>query len=208
MMRVRHVNRLAVVVGVAAATAASSTVAGAGETSSRASASSRCATQGTTIAANAGVRVYRIGPRDGYTAYACALRSGRRVALGPFDADQGGARAFRLAGRYVAYEEYTCDRRCGGRIVVFDALRRRVARAIPTPSFALAVTDLEVTPRGSVSWIRQIAATQTEREVRRADASGEAPLDRGPDIEPGSLARSSSRVYWTKAGQPASAEFR
>ncbi len=71
-------------------------------------------------------------------------------------------------------------------------------------------TDLVLDPGGSLAWItderpysQQVPVPYT---VKRCDATGCAELDRGNDIEPGSMALSTgSHLYWMRAGQPRAA---
>jgi hypothetical protein len=71
------------------------------------------------------------------------------------------------------------------------------------------VPDLALKANGSVAWIVAVRQDSgTVYRVVRHDLNGRAVLDSGSDIDPSSLALSSSTLYWTRAGQPHSAELR
>jgi hypothetical protein len=71
------------------------------------------------------------------------------------------------------------------------------------------VPDLALKANGSVAWIVAVRqGSGTVYRVMRHDVNGRAVLDSGADIDPSSLALSSSTLYWTRAGQPHSAELR
>jgi hypothetical protein len=70
----------------------------------------------------------------------------------------------------------------------------------PTQRF-YGPTALVTTNTGGVAWIAQFDSDSdptTRYEVRRSDGAGDAAiLDSGADIDPRSLARSTSTLYWT-----------
>ncbi|MFL5895381.1 MAG: calcium-binding protein [Thermoleophilaceae bacterium] len=75
-----------------------------------------------------------------------------------------------------------------------------------------AVTDLVMKPNGSVAWIGagltwNAATRQNERVtiVGKIDTGGYAELDRGDDIDAGSLRLDGSALSWTNAGRPRTA---
>lgn len=184
--------------------------AGASEAGDRA----RCsASRSETVAANRSVRVFRIRSREPgvhVTRYlACYRRTGRTRALGRFDPAIGGVRQIRLAGTFVGYDVRTSSRNASDaqvRVKNTRTGRTRTARSVPN---VLPASDLEVTSRGSVVWIRPVPGPGDGYEVRKLDADGEDLLDEGVDvIEPRSLAVSGSTAYWTRGGQPRSTTLR
>ena len=75
------------------------------------------------------------------------------------------------------------------------------------------VTDLVLAPSATVAWIERRTTfpepgkTQNAYEVHWANAAGQHLLDSGPDVQPGSLARAGSTLYWTRGAQPRSAQL-
>lgn len=197
-----------VLVAVGAGAAATLAIAGAPAESSRRP--PRCFTDGATILANDVARIYRRGSRTSFVAYGCYYRSGRAVRLSEFDEQISGFRSPRLAGRFLAANEYLCNKNdCADAVGVVDLRSRRNVRGI-RPSTRVATTDLEVTRGGSLAVIQQMGTGTGGRsyEVKALVGSGETVLDSGTDIDPESLALSGSRAYWFKGGQARSAELR
>jgi hypothetical protein len=87
---------------------------------------------------------------------------------------------------------------CTGAVASYD-LGKRVRKYHESAPGGV-VSDLVLKPNGSFAYI----AGDT---VRKADSAGIGQLDPGPAIEKGSLARAGSTVYWTKVGQPFSAQL-
>ena len=192
----------AVVAGAACAVA----LAAADASGSR-SATPTCRSGGT-VAANSQARIFKVFPtgyRDTYEAYGC-YRGGRIRFLGDYNVTRDcGARAFRLAGRFTAFDNTYCDRgEDPGYVNVVD-LRSGRSRA-SLGGLRSPVKDLELRSNGSVAWIR--LGNPPNLEVRKLDSTGEAVLDSSRDIAPRSLALSGGRVYWTKNGVPYSAELK
>lgn len=174
-----------------------------------------CRTRGTTITANASVRVF-------YTArgiagewkryYACWVARRMTRFIGDQDGWEGGIESkLALAGHTVAYEEIYCDRDtgCDGEVRTFDVRdsgrdtgHRRIARLDPM----YPASDLVLTPRGTVAWIRPGSGTH-DVVVVGPGRPVLTTLDAGPGVEPGSLAIAGRRVYWTNSGSPRSAEL-
>jgi hypothetical protein len=167
-----------------------------------------------TLRATNRVRVYLIGDR----VVGCAERTGRRVRLGPRETEcQGssgcsGVRHIEIAGLYVGFEYFSSSFSLhnGVEINVADLRRgtrvRRWARGdIFGPGEAF-LYDLAVSRFGSVAWIARLDGKTYE--VHRYDATGDALLDNGPDIDSASLAYSEPTLYWSKGGQPYSAPMR
>jgi hypothetical protein len=166
-----------------------------------------CSRTGTTIDANSRIRLYRVGSAQAHVIYACA-RTGKRRKLGTLEIDGSGLVQLVLAGRYVAYDNQVCNRTDGGctsYVEVRDALTGRYVRSIAGVPPA-AVSDIVLTPTGEVAWLR--AAAEGRASLHKSDAEGEDVLLDDGSAEPGSLALAGTRVYWTSAGQPRSAQLR
>lgn len=153
--------------------------------------------------------------------YACLLRKRRAFRLRghalPYGDDD--IRDFRLRGRFVAYSL----RRSSGRRVRVKELRR--GRTIHDAKVALvsrigftALTDLRLKRNGSVAWIVKTQPYDValklyplpeeflpDFEVGKSDRTGQALLDRGHYIAPGSLSVGGSTVSWIRGGRSHSA---
>ncbi len=165
----------------------------------------KCLTSGTTIDASNQVRLFQVGEDGDHELYACRLRGRRVRPLGYFVEARQGPDQATLAGRLVAFDYLTCSRdqlvSCSGTVSVFDVGKRRerLARTVPG-----RVKSLVLTPSGVVAWIRT-APDSTAVSVLLKD--GEHILATGNDIDPSSLARAGSRLYWLQAGTPRSVTF-
>jgi hypothetical protein len=179
-----------------------------------------CESAGTTVAANGVARVFRQrrGKIPGY--YACRFGTRRARFLESYDRDGGGGVGrIQLTGARVAFDYLVCSRGgpCTGSVRVVH-LRSGMTRRSETPpsdpdnpfSATSAATDLELTRRGSVAWLRpRQLATGTDVQVFKFERGSAAVLlDQGPAIDPRSLAVSGSTVYWIHDGQPRAAPIR
>ena len=178
-------------------------------------ADARCALKGSrTVVKTASVRVFKCGE----TTYACLYSANRRVRLGTYsDAPGGGTsgqRAFRLAGRYVAFEDFETEFDFGVYQVVVVNLRsgRRLIRVNTgqTPQTGGLVAGIGPTTRirlratGQVAWIAQDTSTPaaTRYEVRKGQGrSRSVLLAQGADVAPRSLGLVGDRLSWTQRGQ-------
>ena len=159
-----------------------------------------------TLASSSKVRIYEVGDVD-RTVVGCLRSTNKRKAVAAYTScdcsvsDEPTPRIW-LNREAVAVNRYGCpppglEGDCGGTVASFD-LRQRVKRyGEDVPKGFVA--QLVLKPNGSFAYI----AADT---VRKADSSGTGQLDAGP-VEAGSLARAGSTVYWTKAGQPFSAQL-
>lgn len=146
---------------------------------------SRCALKGSrTVAKTASARVFK---RNG-TTYACLYSANRRVRLGTFTSGEPGGgslgqRGFRLAGRYVAFEDFQLDFDFQVNVVVVVNLRsgRRVinvdtGKTPRTGGFVAGIgptTQIRLRATGQVAWIAQdISTPATRYEVRKREARG------------------------------------
>lgn len=155
------------------------------------------------------------------TAYFACMYGRRPLWL---DSTGPGSGPFALSGTWVA-----CAGDGGGTNDVpetFDSVVRVDLRSGQMQHWAPAsgtsaqypdggpATGLAIKADGSLAWISADFADATgplesgaafPREVHTVDATGEHTLASGLDIDLDSLALSSGFVYWTQAGQPASA---
>jgi hypothetical protein len=146
--------------------------------------------------------------RDDYRAYVCELRTRRVRAVGTFERSETSAvGAYRpiASGRFVAFDLVDCDRTgCeGGGVRVLDTRTGRRRASAATPGNAEPVSALVLKANGSAAWIRPFTGSSTE--VRKLDRTGEVVLDAAAGVERGSLALSSSTVYWTRDAAPRAA---
>jgi hypothetical protein len=164
--------------------------------------------------------------------YGCLYSRNRNYLIG-IDGDcQPGPAVDRvtLRGRYVAYVESFCNLDASDDYVVVKDLRtgRNKYRAISATGRSdgepsTLVSDLVLSPTGSVAWIADWQAQSggtpdpnDDRQVRKLEPGapeGGTLLDSGLTIEARSLAIGSrtsagySRIYWTKADAAASAKL-
>jgi hypothetical protein len=180
-------------------------------------------------------REARVYERFGYV-YACLYRYGRRVVIANFTGHSitgtGGQRNYRLAGRYVAFEDFYAGKMLGSYyVLVYDLRTGRLVHEAQTgkppadassqtqgAAFGLGpTTALLLEPDGSVAWIARDVWTTgpgypsyspvPEYEVRVADRRGNLRLDAGPAIDPGSLQAQDGGLKWTDAGKTRTAAF-
>jgi hypothetical protein len=169
-----------------------------------------CEKHGVTLIANEQVRVYRVGGLLDHTVYACLLRSEKRRRLGQHEGTFGGVEDVIASGRFVAYDILECSREtCRGHVRVMNVRSGQVRRSfvIPENERPHRLTDIVLKRNGAAAWIRSYPPG--EWEVRKLDADGEVVLDRGSEVQPGSLALSrSSALYWSSGTQIRSATLR
>jgi hypothetical protein len=170
-----------------------------------------CAEQhGRTIASNKSARVYQ---NNGKT-FGCLYSSNRRVQLGTYGSALGetvGQRNVQLAGRFVAYEEYTEARRLLLYAVrVVDLRLRKRVSVSPTGrtlDFAYLgygigpTTMIRLRSTGQVAWIVRDITLRTPRyEVHKHDGRDQL-LAAGDDIDPVSLGLIGRTLSWIQAGR-------
>jgi hypothetical protein len=111
-----------------------------------------------------------------------------------------------LAGRYVAYERYASGTREDDHhlVRVLDLAtgrtRSTAASGDRTGAGDGATTALRVTAKGVAAWIARDRQGTLVVELFRAGLRTE--LDEGPQIDPRSLAVSTTRIYWINGGTP------
>lgn len=188
----------------------------------------RCQLKGSrTVVQNAHTRIYR---RDGDT-FGCLRTRNKRYKLGAYRRDDflfAGQRNLRLAGRYVAYEDFQ-EGKDGLQyhVVVLDlrtGRRKHDVATGPTPAdtgvvgFAYGIgptSAIRLRATGAVAWIaRNRYADSPLYEVRKRDtyrsrgANGDLGtelLAQGPDIDPASLGLRRNILSWNQGGQRRSA---
>jgi len=160
-----------------------------------------CAKRGATAASSATARVFEVDRDGDHTLYGCLRAGGRLQSLASWfscgcsvgDSPAPGVELH--AGVFVALTHYPS---CG---------------PFPCetgPSYTLSNlrSKRTVSPQGPVSQVeagRGFYAYEDGRVVR-VRRGAERVLDAGPGIEPGSLAIAGRRLYWTRDGQPHSAQ--
>lgn len=177
--------------------------------------------KGTTLAGSAQVRVYQRGRSR---VFACDRRSGRTRFLGDRGdiefSDVESLSVIRVTGRFVAYEHGAgCSRHtgdCAARVSVLHVRSGRYAHRLTVSDPRLAgepesqlprVRDLQLRGNGSAAVI--IGPNEArELEVWTLDSQGRTRVDRGVDVEAGSLAVNRRWVYWRRAGAAYSARLR
>lgn len=162
-----------------------------------------------TMAVNAQVRVYRLTD----SVFACYRKTGRTTFLDHTRRDElQEFTSVRVAGRFVGFDSgFGCDRHygdCAGYVKVVDARSGKRKHSFATQDSRLEgeprsqvpeLSDFALRPNGSAALI--IGPTEAlDLEVWKLDAEGNTRLDRGPDVERGSLAISRRWVYWRRGG--------
>jgi len=128
----------------------------------------------------------------------------------------------RVAGPWVAHEDYATFNPVVASVVVVQDLRR-AGKRVPSGTIAYyagfrlsaperlvhlatsaRVTDLELRDSGTVAWIERDPAGTT-LTVRVRDAHATTQLDSGPAIDPASLHLAGRTLTWTVAGAVRSA---
>jgi hypothetical protein len=170
-----------------------------------------------TVEAGRRVRVFTLAKGDRTNLYACRLSNKKRFLLA--SADEAGGTGdsvslVRVAGRFVAWdsqpfddsERYNPDfQGFPSSVHALDtgAGKRRNAPATSGNPSASSVSALVLNASGAFAWI----GSGGTLEVHRYDATGDAILDSGTDIDPASLAASAAQLYWLNAGVPRVAPF-
>lgn len=176
-----------------------------------------------TVVQNEHVRIYR---RRGDT-FGCLRSQNKRYKLGTYRRDDfliAGQRNLRLAGRYVAYEDFH-EGKDGLQyhVVVFDlrtGRRKHDVATGPTPpatgviGFAYGIgstTAIRLRATGAVGWIaRNRYVDSPLYEVRKRDTArsrgvngdgGTELLAQGPNIDPTSLGLRGASLSWNQDGQ-------
>jgi hypothetical protein len=169
------------------------------------------ARRGTTLAASAQVRVYRVGSSRQFRAYGCHYRTRRVTLLGGQVASEPphapSAFDFVLSGRFVAVDGVECEPAgCTGGIAVTDLRTGRAKHSASVEGGTGGNAQrMVLKANGAVAWTRPFNGSL---EVVKLDADGEAVLDRGEAVDVQSLALGESTVYWMNAGVSRAAVLR
>jgi hypothetical protein len=170
------------------------------------------------IARSADIRVYRSRPKgfEDWTYLACDRRTGRVMRLGS-DGISDGPRAFKVAGRFVAYVGWEFNRCCSD---VHENVRLLDARA-RTIIGSWQYSAYNLSPRADLRHFRHhlgadgtyafLIGTFNNRAGRYLDeatlevVAASRVVDSGPDIDPASFSVVDGRVRWRRDGQAKSA---
>jgi len=182
-----------------------------------------------TIAHNDYARIYQ---RSGDT-FGCLYSRNRRYKISGYrprdDFGVAGQRNIRLAGRYVAFEDFLEGQDMRYTVVVFDLISGRQLHHVatgPTPpdtgvhGFAYGIgptTTIQLRATGAVAWIASNRYTlQPQYEVRKRDTNsargsngdlGTKLLARGPNIAPASLRLHRTTLTWIDSGESRTAKL-
>lgn len=157
-----------------------------------------------TVAANAQVRIFYRGDAHSHVLYACWVKDRRVRKLGETSRDsrdEYGIEHPVLAGRRVAFAEFTCpaESGCSNAVRVIDVRTNRTVAL--DPDSPRNVLDLVLTSQGVAAFIE---VADGGMRVAAVGAQGRTVLDDAERIESGSLAVRGSRVFWMRAGTPQS----
>jgi hypothetical protein len=175
-----------------------------------------------TVARDRLVRVYSVPDKRGFKSdrfySACAFRDGATVLLGGGPSQRPSHLV--VAGAFVAYTStsFGVDSGCTS-ISIIDVpapteiiLPARYCYVDAGFVSAGGVSDLVVSPHGTVGWIaysgRDRQRGSISYKVQQANFSGAtSTLDEGPGIVPGSLRLNGTTLTWVKEGRTVSVEL-
>ena len=131
---------------------------------------------------------------------ACLFATGRSRSLDSFDEQYSDVPAYKLAGRFVAWDYFSvpsCKNACPPGVNGTERVNVMDLRSGRTRSVTTSASIIGLTPRGTLVWIGPDPAGQA---VMAIDARGQRVLDSG-DIKPGFLKVFGTLVLWRKAGE-------
>ncbi|MCW3041515.1 MAG: hypothetical protein JWM31_3420 [Solirubrobacterales bacterium] len=205
--------------GILGAAAVVGGVASAGAAPSASAACRHRARGGEIVAQGPKALVYR---SDIFDYYGCWYASGRHTSLG---VDVPDVRAVRFVGRYVAFVVVDEDAAGPGhaeKLVVTDLLAGHQAAVGPPlvegrDGSSYIVTKYVVRASGAAAYIASHGGVNADRSANvvpdfavrtiRPHIRGFTELDRGEDIDGGSLQRVGSTITWTRGGATKRAPF-
>lgn len=172
---------------------------------------SRCLSTGSrTLATTNLVRVYK---KNGKT-FGCLYSVNRRLQIGTYGSNvvaTGGQRNVRVAGRFVAFEQFATGKDLALYTVkVFDLRARRplievgTGKTPPIADFEAGIGPtrrLRLRPTGQVAWIAQDVTVSPPRYEVHEYGRNDHVLASGADIEPASLGLIGNRLSWKQAGK-------
>lgn len=164
-----------------------------------------CASKGSrTFAQNDQARLFRDADLNWLV---CSRTTGNAVVLAS-DPEEWLTR-WKLGGSFIAYYWNACeppgDGPCYGDLRVLDVRRGRYAHSIgDNEPFAIVVH-----PNGALAWTEEgYGGEDTGGYVYRSTFRGKTRLDRGPDVDPGSLRLRGRKVSWVNGGRVRRATLR
>jgi hypothetical protein len=121
-----------------------------------------------------------------------------------------GSEGETLAGKVVAYEEFSTKPCCQSVLVVVrDLGTGRTLHRVPTGSSTSPAdvgrgftSGIAVKSDGAVAWIVTSGVARGGNQVQVVDKSGSRVVASGTDVDPQSLALAGSTLYWTQGGKP------
>ena len=150
---------------------------------------------------NGTIRLYSLGDSE----YVCGWKSRKRRRVVTSRPAQGvieDVAAYEVAGRFFLYDTDRCKGSAcrHGKIELIDirsGIRHKPVLSVLPPAWVL-------TPAGTIGYV-----TSPPRTVYSLPLGAPQPdqLDAGDDIDRQSLAFAGHTLYWTKAGEPRSAQI-
>lgn len=131
---------------------------------------------------------------------ACLFATGRRRSLDSFDGQYSDVPAYKLAGRFVAWDYFSvpsCKNACPPGVSGTERVSVMDLRSGRTRSVTTSASIIGLTRRGTLVWIGPDPAGQA---VMAIDARGRRVLDSGA-INPDFLKVFGTLVLWSKAGE-------
>jgi hypothetical protein len=173
--------------------------------------SSRCLSTGSrTLATTNLARIYK---KNGKT-FGCLYSVNRRLQIGTYGSNivaMGGQRNVRVAGRFVAFEQFATGKDLALYTVkVYDLRTRRpvievgTGKTPPIADFEAGIgptTRLRLRPTGQVAWIARDLTVSPPRYEVHTHGRNDHVLASGADIEPASLGLIGNRLSWKQAGK-------
>jgi hypothetical protein len=163
----------------------------------------------TTLFANDAIRFFYVSWPDGRSEYLCARSSRRRFFLtySATPENDNDVTDFRANGRFFLYATNQCTKAfCNpGKVGLID-VTSGARRKLPVPQPAA----MELTSTGTVAYTTEPPVGISEpRAVYVLPRSAAQPqqLDAGDDLDAQSLALAGHTLYWTRGGQPQSAQI-
>jgi hypothetical protein len=164
--------------------------------------SKHCEVDGRVITANEKAVVFRKGPPDQYTVFACLQATRQTQRIGAWDDVSYGEYGFNLGGKYLGYVTAICSHgtECFGRPHIRNLATGSIRNGSPTPPPASDV-HVRASRNGSMAWMR-VNPDGSVRTLRSLESSGEHALDMGPQVAGDSLALVGRMLYWLHGDLP------
>lgn len=142
----------------------------------------------------------------------CRKSAGHHIGLAQ-DVGDLSRRRVRLVSGVGGWLAYAVTQEGGSPTTTGEACRFKIAAGQRHCTAGLVVHGVGVTRAGTLAWLANSGVDSGGEpfccSVYRLDAGAKQPdlLDSGGDIEADSFAVSAHRAYWTKAGEPRSAQL-